>query len=87
LKGETVRDPASLTGARMAQKPTAVRRATVDPPWARTAADRYRDRVPRPLPDHPAVVAVFAEALNKGVGLYFAAITDPEALSAIRLTC
>jgi sulfate/thiosulfate transport system permease protein len=29
---------------------------------------------------------VFAEGLNKGVGLYFASITDPEALKAIRLT-
>jgi sulfate transport system permease protein len=32
------------------------------------------------------LVSVFAEALDKGVGLYFAALTDPEALTAIRLT-
>jgi sulfate/thiosulfate transport system permease protein len=32
------------------------------------------------------VAAVFAEALSKGVGAYFAAIVDPEARSAIALT-
>ncbi len=32
------------------------------------------------------LIAVFAEAFGKGVGSIFAAITDPEALSAIRLT-
>jgi sulfate transport system permease protein len=32
------------------------------------------------------LVSVFAEALSKGVGAYFAAIADPDALSAIRLT-
>jgi sulfate transport system permease protein len=32
------------------------------------------------------VIAVFAEALQKGIGAYFAAIVDPEACAAIRLT-
>jgi sulfate transport system permease protein len=32
------------------------------------------------------LLAVFAEALKKGVDVYWAAITDPDALSAIRLT-
>ncbi len=32
------------------------------------------------------VIAVFAEALQKGIGAYFAAIADPEARAAIRLT-
>jgi sulfate transport system permease protein len=32
------------------------------------------------------LVAVFAEALAKGVGTYGAAVTDPDALSAIKLT-
>ncbi len=32
------------------------------------------------------VIAVFTEALQKGIGAYFAAITDPEAHAAIRLT-
>ena len=32
------------------------------------------------------LVVVFAQAFSKGIGAYFAALTDPEALSAIRLT-
>ena len=32
------------------------------------------------------LAAVFAEALRKGVGVYFAAIIEPDALSAIRLS-
>jgi sulfate transport system permease protein len=32
------------------------------------------------------LVVVFAQAFSKGVGAYFSALTDPEALSAIKLT-
>src|SRR3984893_2793790 len=32
------------------------------------------------------LVVVFAEAFSKGIGAYLAALSDPEALSAIRLT-
>jgi sulfate/thiosulfate transport system permease protein len=32
------------------------------------------------------LIAVFSEALNKGVQLYFAALTEPDAVSAIKLT-
>ena len=32
------------------------------------------------------LVVVFAQAFSNGIGVYFAALTDPEALSAIRLT-
>jgi sulfate transport system permease protein len=32
------------------------------------------------------LVVVFAQAFSKGIGAYFSALTDPEALSAIRLT-
>ena len=32
------------------------------------------------------LLAVFTEALRKGIGLYWAAITEPDALAAIRLT-
>jgi sulfate transport system permease protein len=32
------------------------------------------------------LVLVFAQAFSKGIGAYFSALTDPEALSAIRLT-
>src|SRR5205814_85299 len=32
------------------------------------------------------LVVVFAQAFSKGIGAYFAALTEPEALAAIRLT-
>ncbi len=32
------------------------------------------------------LIAVFAQALEKGLGVYWAAVTEPDALSAIRLT-
>src|SRR5258705_11861914 len=32
------------------------------------------------------LVVVFAQAFSKGIGAYFAALSDPEARSAIRLT-
>jgi sulfate transport system permease protein len=32
------------------------------------------------------LMVVFAQAFSKGIGAYFSALTDPEALSAIRLT-
>ena len=32
------------------------------------------------------LVTVFAEALRKGVGVYFAALTEPDAVSALKLT-
>src|SRR3978361_1031432 len=32
------------------------------------------------------LVVVFAQAFSKGVGAYFSALADPEALAAIRLT-
>jgi sulfate/thiosulfate transport system permease protein len=62
-----------------------VRRATEDPPWARRLIIGIAMGFLGLFLIIP-LVSVFAEALNKGVGLYFAAITDPEALSAIRLT-
>jgi sulfate transport system permease protein len=62
-----------------------LRRATEDPPWARRliiglAMGFFGLFLVIPL------ASVFAEALNKGVALYFAAVTKPEALIAIRLT-
>jgi sulfate transport system permease protein len=32
------------------------------------------------------LIVVFAQAFSKGIGAYFSALTDPEAMSAIRLT-
>jgi sulfate/thiosulfate transport system permease protein len=62
-----------------------LRRATEDPAWARrliigVAVGFLGVFLIIPL------ASVFAEALNKGVGLYYAAITNAEARSAIRLT-
>jgi len=62
-----------------------LRRATEDPAWARwliigLAMGFLGIFLFLPLG------SVFAEALNKGVGLYFAAITKPEARNAIKLT-
>jgi sulfate transport system permease protein len=62
-----------------------LRRATEDPAWARgliigVAIGFLGIFLIIPL------ASVFAEALNKGVGLYYAAITNAEARSAIRLT-
>ena len=62
-----------------------LRRPTADPAWARrlivgVATGFLGIFLIIPLG------SVFAAALSQGVGLYFAAIANPEALSAIRLT-
>jgi sulfate/thiosulfate transport system permease protein len=62
-----------------------LRRATEDPAWARRLIIGIATGFLGLFLIIP-LGSVFAEALNKGVGLYFAAITDPEALSAIKLT-
>ena len=72
-------------GVPVAEAPAHLRRATEDPAWARRliiglAMGFLGIFLIIPL------ASVFAEALNKGVGLYFAAITNAEARSAIRLT-
>jgi sulfate transport system permease protein len=69
----------------VAEATTNLRRATEDPAWARgliigIAIGFLGVFLIIPL------ASVFAEALNKGVGLYYAAITNAEAGSAIRLT-
>jgi sulfate transport system permease protein len=60
-------------------------RATHDPAWVRwtlTAGALVFLAFFLVLP----LAAVFAEALRRGLGAYFAAVTDHDALSAIRLT-
>jgi sulfate/thiosulfate transport system permease protein len=79
--GDTVRSGSVAVVAATAN----LRRATEDPQWARRliiglAMGFLGIFLIIPLG------SVFAEALNQGVGLYFAAITNPEALSAIKLT-
>ena len=78
--GHTANRSMPVAGARVN-----LRRATEDPAWARwliigLAMGFLGIFLFLPLG------SVFAEALNKGVGLYFAAITKPEARSAIKLT-
>jgi sulfate transport system permease protein len=61
------------------------RPGTADPPWVRAVLIATTFGFLALFLFLP-VIAVFAEAFAKGIGAYFAAITDPEALAAIRLT-
>src|SRR5580693_2564507 len=62
-----------------------VRSATEDPPWARLLIIGIAIGFLGLFLIIP-LFSVFAEGLNKGVGLYFASVSDREALIAIRLT-
>ncbi|WP_287130296.1 sulfate ABC transporter permease subunit CysW [Candidatus Cyanaurora vandensis] len=67
------------------QAPPTLRRATTEPPWVQflligTALAFCVLFLIVPL------IAVFSEALAKGVELYFAAFQDPDALAAVGLT-
>jgi len=62
-----------------------LRRATEDPAWARRLIIGIATSFLGIFLIIP-LGSVFADALNKGIGLYFAAITNSEARSAIRLT-
>ncbi|MGA6971949.1 MAG: sulfate ABC transporter permease subunit CysW [Candidatus Binatus sp.] len=61
------------------------RPGTADPPWVRRALITIT-LIFLALFLFLPVIAVFAEALKNGLGAYFAAIIDPEARAAIRLT-
>jgi sulfate transport system permease protein len=65
--------------------PRSIRSATTEPAWVRRtligAALTFMS-----LFLFVPLVTVFYEALRKGLGVYVAAITDPDALSAIKLT-
>ncbi|HEX9291277.1 MAG TPA: sulfate ABC transporter permease subunit CysW [Anaeromyxobacteraceae bacterium] len=60
-------------------------RATQDPPWVRRLLVALALGFVGLFVLLPTA-AVFHEALRKGVGVYLAALADPEALAAIRLT-
>ena len=75
----------TTTGGPPLAQAAQVRRATEDPVWARRLIIGIATAFLGLFLIIP-LVSVFAEALNKGIGLYFAAITDPEALKAIKLT-
>ena len=65
--------------------PRAIRNATTEPAWVRRALIGGALGFLTLFLFVPLAI-VFAEAFKKGVGVYFAAITDPDALSAIKLT-
>ena len=60
-------------------------RATHDPKWVRWTLTGFALLFLAFFLVLP-LVAVFAEALRRGVGTYFASFTDPDALAAIKLT-
>jgi sulfate transport system permease protein len=82
------------------ERERAVAVATFAPPISRVSARGDLRTEPRPIRFAIIAVAVlfltvfvllplvvvFAQAFSKGIGAYFAALSDPEALSAIRLT-
>ena len=84
VEGESGRANGS-NWVQVAEATANVRRATEDPTWARRLIIGITIGFLGLFLIIP-LGSVFAEALNKGVGLYFAAITNPEARSAIRLT-
>jgi sulfate transport system permease protein len=63
----------------------ALRAATSDPPWARALILGVAIMFLAVFLIIP-LVTVFLEALRQGIGVYIAAVTNPEARSAIRLT-
>ena len=82
---DTADGPGDPSHAARAAAPARLRVATEDPAWLRwlligTTITFLSLFLFVPL------ASIFAEALRKGVGPYFASFTDPVALSAIRLT-
>ncbi|WP_082541773.1 MULTISPECIES: sulfate ABC transporter permease subunit CysW [unclassified Rhizobacter] len=72
-------------GARPALAPKALQSATTEPAWVKWTLIGVALAFLTLFLFVPLAI-VFAEAFKKGVGVYFAAITDPDALSAIKLT-
>ena len=73
-----------MTTASAAQAPS-VRSALIDPPWVRVALIGVALLFLGLFLLLP-LVAVFGQALSSGPGVYWAAISEPIALAAIRLT-
>jgi sulfate transport system permease protein len=71
--------------ARLVLTPRAIRGATTEPAWVRRVLIGAA-LVFMSLFLFVPLVTVFYEALRKGLAVYLAAVTDPDALSAIRLT-
>jgi sulfate transport system permease protein len=73
------------TGLAKARRPVALPRATHEAPWVRWLLTGFALLFVGGFLLLP-LAAVFTEALRRGLGAYFAAFTDPDALAAIRLT-
>ncbi len=73
------------TAASVAVAPRAIRTATSEPAWVKWLLIGVALAFLTLFLFVP-LVAVFAEALKKGVGVYLAAVTEPDAVSAIQLT-
>ncbi|MCF8480982.1 MAG: sulfate ABC transporter permease subunit CysW [Rhodospirillum sp.] len=67
------------------QSPADIRPVLTDPPWARTLLTGMALAFLGLFLFLP-LVAVFGEALAKGLGAYVSAIVEPDALAAVRLT-
>jgi sulfate transport system permease protein len=76
--------PAHTAGS-VAVAPRAIRAATSEPAWVKWLLIGVALAFLTLFLFVP-LVAVFAEALKKGVGVYLAAVTEPDAVSAIGLT-
>ncbi|NKI96494.1 sulfate transport system permease protein [Rhizobacter sp. SG703] len=72
-------------GARPALAPKALQSATTEPAWVKWTLIGIALAFLTLFLFVPLAI-VFAEAFKKGVGVYLAAIADPDALSAIKLT-
>lgn len=75
----------STTAATLSVAPSDIRGATKEPPWVRwllTSVALVFLSFFLFLP----LVSVFFEAFKKGADVYFAAITEPDAISAVKLT-
>jgi len=83
VEGESGRS--SGAGGLWSEAQANLRLATDDPVWARRLVIGLATGFLGIFLIIP-LGSVFAEALNKGIGLYFAAITNPEALKAVKLT-
>ena len=77
--------PAPLRGAGTARTPRQVRGATEEPAWVRRTLIGLA-LVFMTLFLFVPLASVFYEAFKKGVEVYLAAITEPDAVSAIKLT-
>ena len=72
-------------GGRVAQAPRRVSDATTEPAWLRRVLIAVALAFLTVFLFVP-LIAVFVEALKKGVDVYLAAISEPDAVSAIKLT-